>query len=532
MTVAATDVHTTARKSTERLIGESAALLHTVAGTPDTEDEGRVTARQRVEQLLDEGSFVELDEFLGRHASSPTDTGDGRLPGDGAVCGHGTVDGRPVAVFAFGFPGLGSALSEAHARKAGTAIDFALKTGCPVIAIHDTGGTRIQDSTGALGAYGQVLRRHARASGVVPQISLITGSCTGSGVHSPALTDFTVMVDRTSHLLTTAPDIVTTVTGEEVDPEELGGARTHNTVSGSAHHLADSDEDAVEYVKALLSYLPSNNLEDPPAYPDEDSDVDTSTEDRELDTIVPETAHQPYDMHRLVECLLDEGELLQTQALFAPNIITGFGRVEGRPVGVVANQPLHLAGCLDIDASEKAARFIRTCDAFNVPVLTFVDVPGFLPVTEQELRGIGRRAAKLAYAYAEATVPLITVVTRKAYGGAYDIMGSKQLGADLAIAWPTAQIAVSGARDAVGLLDPVAGESAEAEDPAVVEARRAQLMSVYQSALLTPRHAAERGHVDTVIAPSRTREYLVRGLRALSTKREAQPERKHGNIPL
>ncbi|MER5219242.1 acyl-CoA carboxylase subunit beta [Streptomyces flaveus] len=528
MAEAATDVHTTVRKTTELwpLNNDSAAFFRTVACPPDTEGAGRVTARQRVGQLLDEDSFVELNEFLGRNAVSPADTG------DGAVCGHGTVDGRPVAVFAFGFPGVGSALSEAHAQRACTAIDFALKTGCPVIAIHDTGSTRSQDSAGSLGAYGQVLRRHARASGVVPQISLITGSCTGTGVHSIALTDFTVMVDRTSHLLTTAPDIVTTITGEDFDVEELGGARTHNTVSGSAHHLADSDEDAVEYVKDLLSYLPSNNLEDPPADPDEDADLETHAEDGELDTIVPETSHQPYDMQQLVECLLDDDELLQTQALFAPNIITGFGRVEGRPVGVVANQPLHLAGCLDIDAAEKAARFIRTCDAFNVPLLTFVDVPGFLPSSEQELGGIGRRAAKLVYAYAEATVPLITVVTRKAYGGAYDVMGSRQLGADLAIAWPTAQIAVSGARDAIALLDPVDGDGIEGEDRAGAEARRAELMSRYQNALLTPRHAAERGHVDTVVAPSQTREYLVRGLRALSTKREAQPERKHGNIPL
>jgi propionyl-CoA carboxylase beta chain len=413
-----------------------------------------------------------------------------------------------------------------YGQKIVKVMDFALKTGCPVIGINDSGGARIQEGVASLGLYGEIFRRNTLASGVIPQISLIMGPCAGGAVYSPAITDFVVMVDQTSHMFITGPDVIKTVTGEDVGFEELGGARAHSTKSGNAHHMAGDEKDAIEYVKALLSYLPSNNLEEPPAYPEE-ADLAPTPEDEELDSLVPDSANQPYDMHRIVEHLLDDGEFLETSSLFAPNIITGFGRVEGHPVGVVANQPMQFAGCLDIDASEKAARFVRTCDAFNVPVLTLVDVPGFLPGTDQEWDGIIRRGAKLIYAYAEATVPLITLITRKAFGGAYDVMGSKHLGADLNLAWPTAQIAVMGAQGAVNILH--RRELAEAED---VEARRAELIEAYEDTLLNPYEAAERGYVDAVILPSQTRQHIVRGLRALRNKREVLPPKKHGNIPL
>jgi propionyl-CoA carboxylase beta chain len=349
-------------------------------------------------------------------------------------------------------------------------------------------------------------------------------------VYSPAITDFTVMVDQTSHMFITGPDVIKTVTGEDVGFEELGGARTHNSVSGVAHHMAGDEKDAIEYVKQLLSYLPSNNLSEPPVFPEE-ADLALTDEDRELDTIVPDSANQPYDMHSVIEHVLDDGEFFETQPLFAPNILTGFGRVEGHPVGIVANQPMQFAGCLDITASEKAARFVRTCDAFNVPVITFVDVPGFLPGVGQEHDGIIRRGAKLIYAYAEATVPLITIITRKAFGGAYDVMGSKHLGADLNLAWPTAQIAVMGAQGAVNILHrrTLAEAEAAGED---LEAVRARLIQEYEDTLLNPYIAAERGYVDSVITPSETRRHIVRGLRQLRTKRESLPPKKHGNIPL
>jgi propionyl-CoA carboxylase beta chain len=377
--------------------------------------------------------------------------------------------------------------------------------------------------------YGEIFRRNTLASGVIPQISVITGPCAGGAVYSPAITDFVVMVDQTSHMFITGPDVIKTVTGEDVGMEELGGARTHNTTSGNAHHMAADEKDAFEYVKALLSYLPGNNLEEAPAFPGE-ADLSVTEEDRELDVLVPDSANQPYDMHKVIEHVVDDGEFLETQALFAPNIITGFGRVEGRPVGVVANQPLQFAGCLDINASEKAARFVRTCDSFNVPVLTFVDVPGFLPGTGQEWDGIIRRGAKLIYAYAEATVPLITVITRKAYGGAYDVMGSKHLGADLNLAWPTAQIAVMGAQGAVNILH--RRELAAAGSPEEADEMRQRLIQDYEDTLLNPYTAAERGYVDAVIEPSRTRSQVAKSLRTLRNKRESLPPKKHGNIPL
>ena len=489
---------------------------------------GKLTARERIALLLDEGSFVELDEFA-RHRSTNFGLEANRPYGDGVVTGYGTVDGRPVAVFSQDFTVFGGALGEVFGEKIVKVMDFALKNGCPVIGINDSGGARIQEGVSALGLYGEIFRRNTHASGVIPQISLVVGPCAGGAVYSPAITDFTVMVDQTSHMFITGPDVIKTVTGEDVGFEELGGARTHNATSGVAHHMAGDEKDAIEYVKSLLGYLPSNNLSEPPAFPEE-ADLETSDEDRELDVIIPDSANQPYDMHAIIEHVLDDNEFLETQPLFAPNIVTGFGRVEGHPVGIVANQPMQFAGCLNIDASEKAARFVRTCDAFNVPVITFVDVPGFLPGTDQEYDGIIRRGAKLIYAYAEATVPLITVITRKAFGGAYDVMGSKHLGADLNLAWPTAQIAVMGAQGAVNIRH--RRTLAACETPEELEETRARLIAEYEDTLLNPYVAAERGYVDAVIMPSETRRHIVRGLRTLRNKRESLPPKKHGNIPL
>ncbi len=491
---------------------------------------GKKTARERIDMLLDEGSFVELDE-LARHRSTNFDLADNRPYGDGVVTGYGTVDGRPVCVFAQDFTVFGGSLGEVFGEKIVKVMDMAMRTGCPVIGINDSGGARIQEGVVSLGLYGEIFYRNVRASGVVPQISLVVGPCAGGAVYSPALTDFTVMVDKTSHMFITGPDVIKTVTGEDVGMEELGGARTHNTKSGNAHYLASDEADAIDYVKALLAYLPSNNLDDPVVYPT-DADLTVTDDDLALDTLIPDSPNQPYDMHKVVEAVLDDGEFLEVQALYAQNIVVGFGRVEGRPVGIVANQPMHLAGCLDIAASEKAARFVRTCDAFNIPVLTFVDVPGFLPGTDQEWDGIIRRGAKLLFAYAEATVPKITVITRKSYGGAYDVMGSKHMGADLNFAWPTGQIAVMGAQGAVNILYRDELRTATASGPEQGVALRAQLIEEYEDTLVNPYVAAERGYVDSVIAPSATRAQIVRGLRQLRNKRDTLPPKKHGNIPL
>ena len=486
---------------------------------------GKLTARERIDLLLDEGSFVELDEFA-RHRSTAFGLEDTRPYGDGVVTGFGTVDGRQVAVFAQDFTVFGGSLGEVFGEKIVKIMDFALRTGCPLVGINDSGGARIQEGVVSLGLYGEIFQRNVHASGVVPQISLIMGPCAGGAVYSPAITDFTVMVDGTSHMFITGPEVIKTVTGEDVGFEELGGARAHNTKSGNAHYMAPDEPDAVDFVKALLSYLPSNNLDEPPVY-EVEAGLEVTADDLGLDTIIPDSANQPYDMRTVIEGVLDDGEFCEVQALFAPNLIVGFGRVEGRSVGVVANQPMQFAGTLDIDASEKAARFVRTCDTFNVPVLTFVDVPGFLPGTDQEWNGIIRRGAKLIYAYAEATVPKVTVITRKAYGGAYVVMGSKHLGADVNLAWPTAQIAVMGAQGAVNIL--YRRELGEAADP---EERRRQLVEQYEDTLANPYAAADRGYVDGVIAPSRTRVAVTQALRALRTKRETLPPKKHGNIPL
>ncbi len=520
------DLHTTA--------GKLAQLHHKVdeavhAGSAKAVDaqhkRGKMTARERIEALLDEGSFVETDA-LARHRSTAFGLTENRPYGDGVVTGFGTIDGRQVCVFAQDFTVFGGSLGEVFGEKIVKIMDLALKTGVPMIGINDSGGARIQEGVVSLGLYGEIFRRNVLASGVIPQISLILGPCAGGAVYSPAITDFTVMVDQTSHMFITGPDVIKTVTGEDVAFEDLGGARAHNTKSGVAHYMGSDEADAVDYVKGLLSYLPSNNLDDPPVFGDQ-ADLSVSDDDLTLDTIVPDSANQPYDMQDVISAVLDEGDFLEVQPLFAPNIVCGFGRVEGRSVGVVANQPMQFAGTLDIDASEKAARFVRTCDAFNLPVLTFVDVPGFLPGTDQEWNGIIRRGAKLIYAYAEATVPLVTVITRKAYGGAYDVMGSKHLGADVNLAWPTAQIAVMGAQGAVNILH--RKEIAAATD---VDAERARLIQAYEDHLLNPYVAAERGYVDAVIEPSETRKQIVLALRALRTKRENRPPKKHGNIPL
>jgi propionyl-CoA carboxylase beta chain len=523
------DIHTTAGKIADldrRL--EEAVHAGSERAIEKQHAKGKKTARERIEELLDEGSFVELDE-LARHRSTAFGMQKNRPYGDGVVTGYGTIDGRQVCVFAQDFTVFGGSLGQVFGEKIVKVMDLAMKTGCPVIGINDSGGARIQEGVVSLGLYGEIFRRNVHASGVVPQISLIMGPCAGGAVYSPAVTDFTVMVDQTSHMFITGPDVIKTVTGEDVSMEDLGGARSHNTKSGNAHYMGSDESDAIDYVKALLSYLPQNNLDEPPALPEE-ADLDFSETDRALDNLIPDSPNQPYDMHTVIESVLDDEEFLEVQAMFAPNMVVGFGRVEGRPVGVVANQPMQFAGTLDIDASEKAARFVRTCDAFNVPVLTFVDVPGFLPGTDQEWNGIIRRGAKLIYAYAEATVPLITVITRKAYGGAYDVMGSKHLGADVNLAWPTAQIAVMGAQGAVNIL--YRKEIAEAAEAGNEEARRAELVQEYEDHLANPYLAAERGYVDAVIQPHETRVEVVRALRLLRSKRETLPPKKHGNIPL
>jgi propionyl-CoA carboxylase beta chain len=520
------DIHTTAGKL-EDLERRLDAALH--AGSEKAIEKqhtkGRKTARERIDLLFDEGSFVELDE-LARHRSTAFGLQKRRPYGDGVITGYGTIDGRQACVFSQDFTIFGGSLGEVYGEKITKVMDLAMKTGCPIIGINEGAGARIQEGVVSLGLYGEIFRRNVHASGVIPQISLIMGSCAGGHVYSPAVTDFTVMVDGTSNMFITGPDVIKTVTGEDVTMEELGGARTHNTKSGNAHYMGADEDDALDYVKALLSFLPQNNLDPSPSY-DAPAEPSVTDLDRTLDVVIPDGANQPYDMHEVISAVVDDEEFLEVMAMFAPNILIGFGRVEGRSVGIVANQPMQFAGTLDIDASEKAARFVRTCDAFNIPVLTFVDVPGFLPGTDQEWNGIIRRGAKLIYAYAEATVPLVTIITRKAYGGAYDVMGSKHLGADINLAWPTAQIAVMGAQGAVNIL--YRNELKDATDPDV---RRAELITEYDDTLANPYIAAERGYVDGVIAPHETRLEVVKALRLLESKRETLPPKKHGNIPL
>ena len=521
------DIHTTHGKIAD--LGERIKAAENPSSPESIEKQhakGKMTARERILTLLDEGTFAEFDEFS-RHRAHVFGMEKKRPYTDGVITGVGAIHGRPVCVFSQDVTIFGGALGQVYGEKIVKILDFAIKTGCPIIGLNEGGGARIQEGVVSLGLYGDIFKRNTLASGVIPQVSLIMGAAAGGHVYGPALTDFVVMVDQTSQMFITGPDVIKTVTGETVTLEELGGARTHNTKSGNAHYLAADESDAIEYARELLSYLPQNNLEDPPIYDDSEVDLTITDHDRTLDTLIPDSPNQPYDMHEIIKCVLDDDEFLEVQPLYAPNILCGFGRIEGRAIGIVANQPMVFAGCLDTKSSEKAARFVRTCDAFNIPVLTFVDVPGFLPGTDQEYDGIIRRGAKLIYAYAEATVPLLTVITRKAYGGAYDVMGSKHLGADVNLAWPTAQIAVMGAEGAVNIL--YRRELANSDDP---DTRRKELVDEYNDTLANPYVAAERGYVDQVIYPHSTRENVIRTLRLLRTKRQQLPPKKHGNIPL
>lgn len=483
---------------------------------------GKMTARERIEALLDADSFVELDAMV-KHRSNNFGLEKKRPDGDGVVTGHGTINGRTVYLFAQDFTVFGGALGEAHAQKICKVMDLAAKTGCPIIGLNDSGGARIQEGVVSLGGYAEIFYRNVTSSGVIPQFSLILGPCAGGAVYSPAMTDFTLMVKDTSHMFITGPDVIKTVTHEEVTFEELGGALTHNSVSGVAHLACESEEDMFESLRELISYVPQNNMESLPITP---YTKEESNGISELDEIIPDNSTVPYDMLNLINLICDES-LFEVQPHWAKNIITGFGRLRGHPIGVVANQPSVLAGCLDIDASTKAARFVRFCDAFNIPLVTFVDVPGFLPGTEQEHGGIIRHGAKLLYAFSEATVPKLTVITRKAYGGAYDVMASKHIRADLNLAWPTAEIAVMGADGAVNII--FRKEIGEAEDP---EKAHKELSDNYKEKFASPYVAAEMGYIDRVIFPRETRKELILGLERYGNKRENRPKRKHGNIPL
>jgi propionyl-CoA carboxylase beta chain len=484
---------------------------------------GKLLARERAERLCDPGSFVELDRYV-RHRETEFGMGDRRPLGDAVVTGYGTVFGRRILVFSQDFTVFGGSLSEVFAEKICKVMDLAVKYGCPVVGINDSGGARIQEGVVSLAGYAEIFWRNVQASGVVPQLSLVMGPCAGGAVYSPAITDFVLMVEGTSYMFITGPDVVKTVTGEEVSFEDLGGAATHAAKSGVAHFIAPDDEACLEDARYLLSFLPQNNLEAPPyAAPSDPPD----REDAELDAVIPDNTNKPYDMKQVIERVVDDGEFLEVHERYADNVVCGFARLGGHAVGVVGNQPRSLAGVLDIDSSVKAARFVRTCDAFNVPLVTFVDVPGFLPGTAQEWGGIIRHGAKLLYAYAEATVPKLAVITRKAYGGAYDVMSSKHIRADFNIAWPTAEVAVMGPEGAVNIV--FRRELAEADDP---EARRAELIADYKERFANPFVAAERGYVDDVIEPRRTRPVLVSALETALTKREPRPKRKHGNIPL
>ena len=485
-------------------------------------EKGKMLARERIDYLLDEGSFNELD-MLARHRAHEAGLAE-RPYTDGVITGWGTVDGRKVFVFSQDFTVMGGALGEVFAEKLHKVMDLALATGAPMIGLNDGAGARIQEGVVSLDGYGGIFFRNVQASGVIPQISVILGPCAGGAVYSPAMTDFIFMVREKSHMFITGPDVVKTVTGEEVSLEELGGAGSHSSKSGVATFVADSEEQVLDEVKDLLSFLPSNNLDQTPRVePSDDPDRLCP----ELDEILPDSPNVPYDMKQVIAAVVDDGDFMEYHASWGRSITCGFARVDGRSVGVVGNQPMMLAGVLDIDSSEKAARFVRTCDAFNIPLLTFVDVPGFLPGVDQEYGGIIRHGAKLLYAYCEATVPRIQVITRKAYGGAYVVMDSKSVGSDLSFAWPTAELAVMGPQGAVEIL--YRRELAEAAD---ADSRRAELIDDYTDRLANPYVAAERGYVDDVIEPSQTRRKVVAGFRLLESKREELPERKHGNVPL
>jgi len=502
--------------------------------------QGKLSARERIDLLLDEGTFEETDKFV-THRCADFGMAEKRIPGDGFVTGYGKVEGRTVFVFAQDFTVFGGSLSESNAAKIVKLMDMAMRVGAPMIGLNDSGGARIQEGVVSLAGYADIFLRNTLASGVIPQISAILGPCAGGAVYSPAITDFTLMVDKTSYMFVTGPDVIKTVTHEEVTKEKLGGATTHNEVSGVAHFMAHNDRECVAMVRELLSFLPSNNLDDPPRRPCTDP-IDRA--DRELDTIVPAESNQPYDIKLVIERLVDDGYFFEVHEHFARNIVIGFARMNGRPVGIVANQPAFLAGVLDIDASVKAARFVRFCDAFNIPLITLEDVPGFLPGVQQEYGGIIRHGAKLLFAFAEATVPKLTVITRKAYGGAYCVMSSKHIRTDLNLAWPTAEIAVMGPEGAVNIvygreLEQVL-KDAETDKGPLSDERGAELLAAarsekvheFREQFANPYVAAERGYVDAVIVPHETRRRLIAALEMLDGKRDKNPPKKHGNIPL
>ena len=484
---------------------------------------GKLTARERLEILLDKGSFTELDMFV-LHQSHDFGMEENRFLTDGVITGFGAIDGRKVVVFSQDFTIFGGSLSEAVAKKICKIMDMALKIGAPIIGLNDSGGARIQEGVMSLGGYADIFLRNTLASGVVPQLSAILGPCAGGAVYSPAITDFVFMAKNTSHMFVTGPNVIKTVTHEDVSMEDLGGADTHGKKSGVAHFTYDNEAKVLKNIRTLLSYLPLNNLEDPPIIQSTD---DPMREDKELDVLIPKNPNKPYDMHNLINIVLDRKSFFEVHADYAKNIIVGFARMDGSPVGIVANQPAHLAGVLDIDSSIKGARFVRFCDAFNIPLITFEDVPGFLPGTNQEWGGLIKHGAKLLYAYAEATVPKLTVIIRKAYGGAYDVMSSKHIRGDLNFAWPAAEIAVMGPRGAVEII-----YKNELSISKKFQEKADKLMAEYQNKFANPYIAAERGYIDSVIKPHETRSCLIRGLNMLSTKVDSNPKKKHGNIPL
>jgi len=484
---------------------------------------GKKTARERIDAFLDPGSFVELDR-LKTHRCTDFDMDQTRIPGDGVVTGHGTVDGRQVFVFSQDFTVFGGSLSSAFSEKVCKVMDLAMKTGCPVVGINDSGGARIQEGVESLAGYGEIFLRNVLSSGVVPQISAIMGPCAGGAVYSPAITDFIFMVENSSYMFITGPDVIKTVTHEEVTMQELGGAATHNATSGVAHFASPDEDECFHSIRELLSYLPSNNMEDPPFQPTTD---DPNRRDEALNQIVPDNPNRPYDVTEIIRSVADEQHFFEVQKDYARNIVVGFARLGGKPVGVVANQPAFLAGVLDIDASVKGSRFVRFCDCFNIPLVTLVDVPGFMPGVDQEYGGIIRHGAKLIYAYAEATVPKISVIIRKAYGGAYIVMSSKHLRSDVNLAWPSAEIAVMGPDGAVNII--YREEIAGAED---ADARRAELIAEYQEKFTNPYIAAGQGFLDDVIDPAETRARIISALEMLRNKRDNLPAKKHGNIPL
>jgi propionyl-CoA carboxylase beta chain len=487
---------------------------------------GKLTARERISALLDEGSFVEMDRFV-THRCADFGMQDQKILGDGVVTGYGTIDGRTVCVFAQDFTVFGGSLSGAYASKICKVMDLAVKIGCPVIGLNDSGGARIQEGVESLAGYADIFTRNVLSSGVVPQISAIMGPCAGGAVYSPAITDFILMVDTTSYMFITGPDVIKTVTHEEVSKEQLGGAKTHASRSGVSHFTEGDELACLARIRELLSFMPLNNAQDPPVKTTHDP---ADREDPALDTLIPLESNKPYDIKKIVHAVVDDGHFVEVAKDYAKNIVCGFARFDGRPVGVVANQPAHLAGCLDIDASIKAARFVRFCDCFNIPLVTFVDVPGFLPGTSQEYGGIIKHGAKLLYAFTEATVPKVTVITRKAYGGAYDVMASKHIRADINFSYPAAEIAVMGPEGAVNIvfrseLDKISGDAAKAE-------ARASFTQEYKDRFANPYKAASLGYIDEIIRPRETRWAVIRSLRTLANKRQSNPPRKHGNIPL